>query len=119
MTSPLLAFPKTPRGSLSDEEFQEQVVALDRRCMNRRCPSNMYGRPDLRYLRAHHIRYTSDGGPNETWNGVTLCFDCHRTAHKEGRSWMVDVLSTWLFTKAWRWGEVYDELRRKAGEEAP
>lgn len=30
---------------------------------------------------AHHLQYRSQGGPDETWNLVTLCAGCHDEEH--------------------------------------
>ena len=32
-------------------------------------------------LSVHHIIYRSECGPDETWNLVTLCVDCHSAVH--------------------------------------
>jgi len=36
-------------------------------------------------LTVHHIIFRSDGGPDESWNLITLCNSCHNGVH-------VDVL---------------------------
>lgn len=32
----------------------------------------------------HHILYRSQGGPDETWNLISLCRWCHDLVHSEG-----------------------------------
>ena len=34
-------------------------------------------------LHPHHLIYRSQGGPDELWNLITLCAQCHR-AHHDG-----------------------------------
>jgi hypothetical protein len=33
-------------------------------------------------LTAHHIIFRSEGGPDATWNLVTLCDRCHSAVHR-------------------------------------
>ena len=43
-------------------------------------------------LQVHHIVFRSHGGPDETWNLVTLCESCHsgiHTAVREGEHGLV------------------------------
>jgi predicted HNH restriction endonuclease len=32
-------------------------------------------------LHPHHITFKSQGGPDELWNLLTLCMNCHRDVH--------------------------------------
>jgi 5-methylcytosine-specific restriction endonuclease McrA len=45
----------------------------------RRC--QVCGRPATD---THHILYRSQGGPDEPWNLICLCRDCHELVHREG-----------------------------------
>lgn len=33
------------------------------------------------WTEVHHIQYRSQGGPDEKWNLITLCKECHMNAH--------------------------------------
>jgi hypothetical protein len=44
------------------------------RCRNFRCCMR-------NGLSVHHVIYRSECGPDETWNLVTLCIDCHSAVH--------------------------------------
>lgn len=37
-----------------------------------------------RNLTVHHIQYRSHGGPDEEWNGITWCAQCHEDHHRHG-----------------------------------
>lgn len=42
-------------------------------------------------LHVHHIVFRSEQGPDETWNLVTLCNDCHEAVHQHKLSiWSED-----------------------------
>lgn len=43
-------------------------------------------------LHAHHIIYLSEGGPDELWNLIVLCQDCHRTVHSSKIKWQLRCL---------------------------
>lgn len=38
-----------------------------------------------RNLEVHHITYRSSGGPDEDWNLITLCLECHQRVHADKR----------------------------------
>lgn len=62
------------------------TIATKRRVRNRdgnRC--RWCSDPDE--LQVHHINYRSQGGPDEDWNLITLCGECHRRAHGNKRVW--------------------------------
>jgi 5-methylcytosine-specific restriction endonuclease McrA len=33
-------------------------------------------------LHVHHIQYRSHSGPDESWNLITLCNQCHEAVHR-------------------------------------
>ena len=79
----------------------------------------------------HHIIYRSQGGPDETWNLITLCEikhdwrdaerPCHKKAHQgrdngsrqTAREWMIALLEGLRDKPAFWWGRALEELRRK------
>lgn len=44
------------------------------RCRNPRCGMR-------NNLHVHHVVFRSEHGPDETWNLITLCSDCHDELH--------------------------------------
>jgi 5-methylcytosine-specific restriction endonuclease McrA len=34
-------------------------------------------------LHVHHIQYRSHSGPDESWNLITLCNQCHEAVHRD------------------------------------
>lgn len=64
---------------LSPEDYHalcEVVLKRD----HYRCRSCKY----RQNLTAHHIIFRSEGGPDATWNLVTLCASCHNGVHHHG-----------------------------------
>lgn len=49
------------------------------RCCDRRSDPEAPGL--LKRGHRHHIQYRSAGGPDESWNLVSLCFQCHDLVH--------------------------------------
>ena len=33
-------------------------------------------------LHCHHVQFRSEGGPDESWNILTLCALCHEAVHR-------------------------------------
>lgn len=103
-----MRFPKPARGTFRKERRRRQgsvearrrkvYAAVDRRDA-KRC--RYCGRADT--LSHHHIWPRGTGGPDETWNIVTLCADCHSAA-QNGTPRLVAVGNPdeWLTFK-WRW----------------
>jgi hypothetical protein len=66
------------------------VLARDRYCRVhvRRCTN--------RATEAHHVLPRSRGGPNELWNYLGLCHDCHQYVHhhpreSEANGWLASI----------------------------
>lgn len=57
------------------------IIGLDCRCKNIYCTYSWKANDKLS---GHHIKYKSDGGPDEEWNGITFCRDCDHKAHNGG-----------------------------------
>lgn len=45
-------------------------------------------------LQVHHIVLRSAGGPDQDWNGITLCGRCHEKVHRKTRYWQPFLLQT-------------------------
>lgn len=45
-------------------------------------------------LQVHHIILRSQGGPDEDWNGITLCGNDHDRVHRKTRYWQGFLLQT-------------------------
>jgi hypothetical protein len=98
-------------------EFQQQVIALDRMCMD--C-FKTYA------LGAHHIVHKRPNAAelDVPENGITLCPECHTKAHvgyKKGgeyvspRQYVIDLLELLrIGNGVWRWGDVLAELQKRS-----
>lgn len=73
---------KLQRRKKSRTYFQNNVMALDKKCMNPYCVSINKRKPE--YLHAHHIMPVGRGGSDRTDNGLTFCIDCHPRYPHEG-----------------------------------
>lgn len=67
---------KTKKNRRPDKrQFQIDVVARDRMCMNPRCKNPMRFNTD--FLHGHHVEYASKIGADSPDNGLAFCFWCH------------------------------------------
>ncbi len=66
---------------LATPNQQRALLARDRTCRFPGCGRSLY-------LKAHHIRYSTDGGPTQIDNLVLLCQKHHSVVHKPG--WRVE-----------------------------
>lgn len=94
-----LANPKCPDGqTVSIEKIDEQkaialawervkrVIAVRDKFRCRLCgKSCTYNGPLATKADPHHIIFASAGGPDESWNLIYLCRDCHDLVHKVKR----------------------------------
>lgn len=53
---------------------------------------------DRNSLHPHHVVYKSHQGPDELWNLITLCAQCHN-AHHEGKLLVIYPKDTWAVLK--------------------
>lgn len=124
-----LMFPKGKRRKKKNKRgysktvFRKKVVKADNnRCANRNCLSVCTYRGDL--LHAHHIKFSSQGGPDTVENGISLCPTCHERAHQgytnvvgervTARAFMIDILEKKQNEATFRWEEALDYLRKRA-----
>lgn len=94
-----MGVPSGPNGQTLAEERRDKRAAkrqhkadvyraVDRRdgqecrCCGRRCSPTAIGL--LERAERHHIIPRSLNGPDETWNLITLCRDCHDDRHARG-----------------------------------
>ena len=105
----------------SRKRFQAEIVALDGKCMNRKCVS--VEKRKLAVLQAHHIIPRSLGGADVKENGLTLCPGCHRKAEEGGDvgaqrlspyEWTLWVLEQWRGELEWRWEDSYAWLSKQS-----
>lgn len=106
----------------------EKCLELDEKC--RSCGNEYFGPP-------HHIIYKSQGGPDELWNLITLCSECHERAHNgfwikthlvkkdskeiyrpqkmhhSGRTFMRALLGRMVYSKTFRWQKALDKLEER------
>lgn len=47
---------------------------------------------DTQFLQAHHIKYRSEGGPDDANNLIVLCDRHHRLVHSSKRTWQPILL---------------------------
>lgn len=77
----------------------KKCIILDKRCRNFRCGS-------YNDLSAHHIISRAQGGPDELWNLITLCFECHRKITDNEIS-IIEILDRLYNSRDFRWGRAY------------
>jgi predicted restriction endonuclease len=78
----------------------------------------------------HHIIYRSQGGPDELWNLISLCVECHHKAHNgfwgnthllekvqrmhySGRTFMIALLNRMIYSEDFRWQKALDKLEER------
>lgn len=99
--------------------FQEEVLALDNRCMDLGCECHKQSNP---VLGGHHINPKGRGVvDNSVENGITLCqFGAHIRVTKghqkngvrvSAAQAMIDILEQHLGKPHWRWDDAYALLR--------
>lgn len=60
-----------------DEQTRTWIKDRDGWVCVARVSPDCTGRPD----RCHHVWLASAGGPDESWNGITVCVPCHDWIH--------------------------------------
>ncbi len=97
--------------------FNERVVGLDGKCMNKHCNSETR-------LTAHHIVYKSHVRDDDIGNGITLCWKCHKVAHEgytnpqtkvrtTAHEFVANILDSWIDSVEYRWDVAHDKLRKR------
>lgn len=70
-----------------------------------------------RALQVHHVRYLSQGGPNDMGNLVTLCLGHHEKVHSNKRVWQPVLLELLRLTEGGQFvtvPEVYERMKAEA-----
>ena len=102
------------------EKFRAAVLKLDPLCRNQLCPNK--GTAFGAEVDAHHLIKRSQGGESSIGNGIGLCRHCHdlvenggkfTVTKRTGKEIELEILEQWLYTDDWRWGQVYEQLRKK------